>query len=43
MVRGRSREEEHAGVVSLIDLCGGTWVEISGRELMRLIGAGTLP
>ena len=28
-------------VVSLINLCGGTWVELYGRELMRLIGVGT--
>ena len=29
-------------VVSLINLCGGTWAVLSGRELMRLIGVGTL-
>ena len=28
-------------VVWLINMCGGTWVELSGRELMRPIGAGT--
>ena len=27
-------------VVWRINLCGGTWMVHSGRELMRLIGAG---
>ena len=35
--------EEHTVlvVVWLINLCCGTWVELSGRELVRLVGVGT--
>ena len=33
--------EEHAVPVrGLINLCGGSWVVFSGRDLMKMIGVG---